>query len=70
MYVTNHVFTCDTLATCNHSLDQANQALVLRAIVPQCHLASLNPSVHAVWLVTNNDKRHALHVYSKCICTK
>ena len=51
-------------------LDHARQALVLRAIVPHCHLASLNVSVYAPWLVTTYDKRHALHVYSKCICTK
>jgi len=51
-------------------LDHARQALDLLAIVPPCHLASLNVSVYAPWLVTNNDKRHALHVYSKCICTK
>jgi len=37
---------------------------VLLAIVPQCQACKLDPTVHAVWLVTNNDKRYALHMYS------
>ena len=51
-------------------LDHARQALVLRAIVPHCQACKVDPTVYAVWFVTTYDKRYALHVYSKCICTK
>ena len=50
-------------------LDHARQALVLRAIVTQCYLASLNPSVHAVWLVTNNDKPCKIRINTTHACT-
>ena len=37
--------------------------------MPHCYLASLNPSIHAPWLVTNNDKQCKIRINTTHACT-